>query len=151
MSPVHRRALGFQMNQPEEREGLSRKSRPLRGHLRHSGEWQDIGGNNTHSAIPFPIQQEPQTRGLEKYGSSSSAALTPQRFIVMQDGEEEVQPGIPLGRTWGKFPEELSQRDRLQRPFGNRQRLESHQEIHTPGGEGKQDKGESSHYSSYRR
>ncbi|MBW0586768.1 hypothetical protein O181_126483 [Austropuccinia psidii MF-1] len=31
------------------------------------------------------------------------------------------------------------------------QRLESHQEVQTPGGEGKQDKGESSHYPGYRR
>ncbi|MBW0572312.1 hypothetical protein O181_112027, partial [Austropuccinia psidii MF-1] len=62
-----------------------------------------------------------------------------------------VQPGIPLGRTWSKLPEDLSQRDRLQRPYDNNQRLESHQEVQTPGGEGKQDKGKSSHYPSYRR
>ncbi|MBW0464273.1 hypothetical protein O181_003988 [Austropuccinia psidii MF-1] len=69
----------------------------------------------------------------------------------MEHGQEEVQPGIPLGRTWSKWPEDLSQRVRLQRPYGNHQRLESHQEVQTPGGEGKQDKGESSHYPSYRR
>ncbi|MBW0489498.1 hypothetical protein O181_029213 [Austropuccinia psidii MF-1] len=45
----------------------------------------------------------------------------------------------------------MSQRDRLQRPYGNYQRLESYQAVQTPGGEGKQDKGESSHYPSYRR
>ncbi|MBW0475449.1 hypothetical protein O181_015164 [Austropuccinia psidii MF-1] len=64
---------------------------------------------------------------------------------------DQVQPGIAIGRTWSKFPEGLSQRDRLQRPYGNHQRLESHQAFQTPGGEGKQDKGESSHYPSYRR
>ncbi|MBW0504622.1 hypothetical protein O181_044337 [Austropuccinia psidii MF-1] len=69
----------------------------------------------------------------------------------MEPGQQEVQPGIPLGRTLRKFPEDLSQRDRLQRPYGNHQRLESHQEVQTPGGEGKQDKGESSHYPSYKR
>ncbi|MBW0467747.1 hypothetical protein O181_007462 [Austropuccinia psidii MF-1] len=69
----------------------------------------------------------------------------------MEHGQQEVQPGIPLGRTWSNFPEDLSQRDRLQRPYGNHQRLESHQAFQTPGGEGKQDKGESSHYPSYRR
>ncbi|MBW0469377.1 hypothetical protein O181_009092 [Austropuccinia psidii MF-1] len=69
----------------------------------------------------------------------------------MEHGQQEVQPVIPLGRTWSKFPEYLHQRDRLQRPYGNHQRLESHQEVQTPGGEGKQDKGESSHYPSYRR
>ncbi|MBW0486626.1 hypothetical protein O181_026341 [Austropuccinia psidii MF-1] len=45
----------------------------------------------------------------------------------------------------------MSQRDRLQRPYCNHQRLESHQAVQTPGGEGKQDKGESIHYPSYRR
>ncbi|MBW0493343.1 hypothetical protein O181_033058 [Austropuccinia psidii MF-1] len=69
----------------------------------------------------------------------------------MEHGQQEAQPGIPLGRTWSKFPEDLSQRDRLQRPYGNHQRLESHQAVQTPGGEGKQDKGDSSHYPSYRR
>ncbi|MBW0487428.1 hypothetical protein O181_027143 [Austropuccinia psidii MF-1] len=69
----------------------------------------------------------------------------------MEHGQKEVQPGIPLGRTWSKFPEDLSQRDRLQIPYGNHQRLESHQEVQTPGDEAKQDKGESSHYPSYRR
>ncbi|MBW0481919.1 hypothetical protein O181_021634 [Austropuccinia psidii MF-1] len=69
----------------------------------------------------------------------------------MEHGQQEVQPDIPLGRTWSKLPEDLSQRDRLQRPYGNHQRLESHQAVQTPGGEGKQDKGESSHYPSYKR
>ncbi|MBW0467717.1 hypothetical protein O181_007432 [Austropuccinia psidii MF-1] len=58
---------------------------------------------------------------------------------------------MPLGRAWSKFPEDLSQRDRLQTTSGNHQRLEYHQEVQTPGGEGKQDKGKSSHYPSYRR
>ncbi|MBW0559850.1 hypothetical protein O181_099565, partial [Austropuccinia psidii MF-1] len=62
-----------------------------------------------------------------------------------------IQPGISLDRTWKTFPEDLSQRDRIQRPYDNPQRLESHQEFQSPGGEGKQDKGESSHYPSYRR
>ncbi|MBW0482630.1 hypothetical protein O181_022345 [Austropuccinia psidii MF-1] len=45
----------------------------------------------------------------------------------------------------------MSQRDRLQIPYGNHESLESHQEIQTPGGEGKQDKKESNHYPSDRR
>ncbi|MBW0500508.1 hypothetical protein O181_040223 [Austropuccinia psidii MF-1] len=69
----------------------------------------------------------------------------------MEHGQQEVQPGIPLGRAWSKLPEDLSQRDTLQRPYYNHQRLESHQAVQTPGGEGKQGKGESSHYPSYRR
>ncbi|MBW0489236.1 hypothetical protein O181_028951 [Austropuccinia psidii MF-1] len=110
-------------NQPDDIEGLSRTRRPGRGHLGDSGGWQDTEGNYTHSAIHLPIEQRPQTRGLERYGSSSSASPTPQRLISMEHGKQEVQPGIPLGRTWSKFPEDLSQRDRLQRPYGNHQRL----------------------------
>ncbi|MBW0542841.1 hypothetical protein O181_082556 [Austropuccinia psidii MF-1] len=45
----------------------------------------------------------------------------------------------------------MSQRDRLQSFYGNHQRLEPHHSVQTPGGEGNQDKGESSHYPSYRR
>ncbi|MBW0486867.1 hypothetical protein O181_026582 [Austropuccinia psidii MF-1] len=124
MSPVHLRNLGFQRNQPEDREGFFRTRRPGRGHLGHSGGWQDVEGNNNPSAIHFPIQQEPKTK---------------------------VQPSVPLGRTWSKLPEDMSQRDRLQSPYDNHQILESHHAVQTPGGEGKQDKGESSHYPSYRR
>ncbi|MBW0501541.1 hypothetical protein O181_041256 [Austropuccinia psidii MF-1] len=69
----------------------------------------------------------------------------------MEHRQQEVQPVIPLGRTWRKFPEDLSQSKRLQRPYGNHQRLESQQEVQAPGGEGKQDKGESSRYPSYKR
>ncbi|MBW0523593.1 hypothetical protein O181_063308 [Austropuccinia psidii MF-1] len=79
MSPVHLRNLGFQRNQPEEREGFSRTRRPGGGHLGHSSGWQDIEGNHTHLAIHIPIQKKPQNRGLEGYGSSSSAPPTPQR------------------------------------------------------------------------
>ncbi|MBW0551082.1 hypothetical protein O181_090797 [Austropuccinia psidii MF-1] len=135
----------------EDREGLSRTRRPGRGHLGHSGGWHNIEGNHTNSSINIPIQQEPQRRGLERYGSSSSAPHTPQRFILMKHGKKEVQPGIQLGRTWSKFTEDLSQRDKLQRSYSNHQRLEYHHAVQTPGGEGKQDKGESSHYPSYRR
>ncbi|MBW0492759.1 hypothetical protein O181_032474 [Austropuccinia psidii MF-1] len=71
MSPVHLRNLGFQRNQPEDREGLSRTRRPGRGYLGHSGGGQDTEGNHTHPSIHFPVKQEPQTRGLERYGSGS--------------------------------------------------------------------------------
>ncbi|MBW0552608.1 hypothetical protein O181_092323 [Austropuccinia psidii MF-1] len=69
----------------------------------------------------------------------------------MEHGQQEVQPSISLSRTWSKLPEDLSQRDRLQGSYGNYQRSESYQAIQTPGGKGKQDKGELSHYPSYRR
>ncbi|MBW0544891.1 hypothetical protein O181_084606 [Austropuccinia psidii MF-1] len=77
MSPVHLRNLGFERNQPEDRQGFSRTRRPGRGHLGHIGGWKATEGKYTHPAIHFPIQQEPQTRGLERYGSSSSAPPTP--------------------------------------------------------------------------
>ncbi|MBW0506803.1 hypothetical protein O181_046518 [Austropuccinia psidii MF-1] len=69
----------------------------------------------------------------------------------MEHGQQEVQPSITLGRPWSKFPEDISQRDILQRPYCNHQSMESLQAVQTPGGEGNQDKGESSHYPSYRR
>ncbi|MBW0495057.1 hypothetical protein O181_034772 [Austropuccinia psidii MF-1] len=68
----------------------------------------------------------------------------------MEHGQQDIQTSIPLGRTWSNFPEDMSQRERLQKPYGNNQSLESHQAVQTPGGEGNQDKGESSHYPSYR-
>ncbi|MBW0556171.1 hypothetical protein O181_095886 [Austropuccinia psidii MF-1] len=54
----------------------------------------------------------------------------------MEYAQQEVQPSIPLVRTWGKLPEDVSQRDRPQRPYGNHQRLESCQAVQTPGGKG---------------
>ncbi|MBW0497471.1 hypothetical protein O181_037186 [Austropuccinia psidii MF-1] len=108
MSPVHLRDLGFQRHQPEERESFSKTRRPGRGHLGCSSGWKDIERNHTHSAIHIPIQQKPQTRGQESNGSSSSAPPTPQRPFSMEHGKQEVQPGIPLGRTWSMFPEDLS-------------------------------------------
>ncbi|MBW0461355.1 hypothetical protein O181_001070 [Austropuccinia psidii MF-1] len=79
MPPVHLRDLGFQGHQPEDREGLSRARIPGRGQLGHSSGWKDIEVNHTHYAIHIPIQQKPQTRGLEGYGPSYSAPPTPQR------------------------------------------------------------------------
>ncbi|MBW0519196.1 hypothetical protein O181_058911 [Austropuccinia psidii MF-1] len=93
------RDLGFQQNQPENREGLSRTRRPGRGHLGHNGGWQNNEGDNINLAIHTPFQQKPQTRGQERHGSSSSPPPTPQRFISMEHGQQEVQPGISLGRT----------------------------------------------------
>ncbi|MBW0466902.1 hypothetical protein O181_006617 [Austropuccinia psidii MF-1] len=84
MSPAHLRNLGIPRNQPEDRQGWFRTRRPETGHLGHSGGWKDTEGKNTHSAIHLPIQQKSQTRGLEGYGSSSSAPPTPQRSIPME-------------------------------------------------------------------
>ncbi|MBW0473160.1 hypothetical protein O181_012875 [Austropuccinia psidii MF-1] len=151
MSPIYLRDLGFQRNQPEDREELSRTRRPERGHLGHSGGWQNNEGDNINLAIHTPIKWRCQTRGLEIHGSSSSEPPTPQGLIPIEHEQQEVQPGISLSRTWSKLPEDLFQRDRLQRPYGNHQRLEFYQAVQTPGGKGTEDKGESSHYPSYRR
>ncbi|MBW0501951.1 hypothetical protein O181_041666 [Austropuccinia psidii MF-1] len=86
MSPVHLRNLGVPRNQSKDREGLSRIRRSGRGHLGHSGRWKDTEGNHTHSGIHFSIQQKPQTRGLEGYGSSLSAPPPPQRSFPMEHG-----------------------------------------------------------------
>ncbi|MBW0465378.1 hypothetical protein O181_005093 [Austropuccinia psidii MF-1] len=40
----------------------------------------------------------------------------------MNPGQKEVQPGIPLCDTGSRLPEDMSQRDKLQRPYGNHQR-----------------------------
>ncbi|MBW0575502.1 hypothetical protein O181_115217 [Austropuccinia psidii MF-1] len=77
MFPAYLRDLGFQRNQPEDREALSRTRRPGRGNLRHGGGWQNNEGDKINLAIHTTIQQEPQTRGLKGYGSSSSAPPTP--------------------------------------------------------------------------
>ncbi|MBW0488461.1 hypothetical protein O181_028176 [Austropuccinia psidii MF-1] len=71
MSSLHLR------KQLEDGEGLSIMRRPGRGHLGHRGGWQYTEGSHTHSSINLPIEQKPQTRGLEGYGSSSSAPPTP--------------------------------------------------------------------------
>ncbi|MBW0549742.1 hypothetical protein O181_089457 [Austropuccinia psidii MF-1] len=81
MSPVNLRDLDFQRNQPEDREGFSRARRPGRGHLGHSGGWQNNEVENINLAIYTPFQQEPQTGGLARHGSSSSAPPTPQRLF----------------------------------------------------------------------
>ncbi|MBW0502033.1 hypothetical protein O181_041748 [Austropuccinia psidii MF-1] len=149
MLPVPPRNLGIPRNQPEVREGLFRTRRPGRGHLGHSGGWQDTEGNHNHSAIYLPIQQKTQTRGLEGYESSYSASPAPQRSFPMENVQQEAKPGIPLGTTWSKLPEHMSPRDILQRSYCNHQRMKSHHAVQTPGAEVNQDKGESSHYPSY--
>ncbi|MBW0488641.1 hypothetical protein O181_028356 [Austropuccinia psidii MF-1] len=90
MSYIHLRNLGFQRRQPEDREGLSRTRRPRGRHLGHSSGWQEIEQNHNHSAIHIPIQQKPQTRGLEAYRSSSLASPTPQRPFSMENGQQEA-------------------------------------------------------------
>ncbi|MBW0494833.1 hypothetical protein O181_034548 [Austropuccinia psidii MF-1] len=91
-----------------------------------------------------------QTRALEGYGSSSSAhQLLKDLFNGAWKKRRSTEH--PSGQNWGKFPADMLQRDRFQRPYGHHQRLESHQKVQNPGDEGKQHKAESNHYPSYRR
>ncbi|MBW0491251.1 hypothetical protein O181_030966 [Austropuccinia psidii MF-1] len=78
------------------------------------------------------MQHKPQNRGLKGFGSSSSAPTTPQRSFPMGHGQKEVQPRISLGRTWRKFPEDMSQRDQLQRTYGNDQRNQQISDQESP-------------------
>ncbi|MBW0522219.1 hypothetical protein O181_061934 [Austropuccinia psidii MF-1] len=78
-----------------------------------------VDGNTLREIIPTVPFTFQLNRGLEGYGSSSSAPSTPKRFISMEHGQQEVKPGIPLGRTSSKFQEDMSQRDKLQSPYGN--------------------------------
>ncbi|MBW0521477.1 hypothetical protein O181_061192 [Austropuccinia psidii MF-1] len=52
----------------------------------------------------------------------------------MKHGNKEVQPGLIMGKTWGKLPEGMFQRDIFQRPY-----------VQTLRRERSQDKGETSH------
>ncbi|MBW0479286.1 hypothetical protein O181_019001 [Austropuccinia psidii MF-1] len=99
MSFLILRNLGIQRKQKEDRQGLFRARRPGTGYLGHNSGLQNTERNNTHSAIHLPDQQKPQTRGQKGYGSSSSAPTTPQQLILMEHGQQEVQPSITLGRT----------------------------------------------------
>ncbi|MBW0464667.1 hypothetical protein O181_004382 [Austropuccinia psidii MF-1] len=122
MSPVHLRNLDPK-EPPRGQRMLLQSQKTWKRKLGHSGGWQDTEGNHTHSSIHLLIQQKPQNSGLEGYESSSSPPTTPQISFPMESGKKEVPPSITLGRNWSK----------------------------TPGGELNQDKGESSHYPSYRR
>ncbi|MBW0462331.1 hypothetical protein O181_002046 [Austropuccinia psidii MF-1] len=117
MSPAHLRSLGVPWNQPEDRKGLL-GSRRL-GFGKH-GEWQETQGYHAHTLT----QQTPQDRGLDRFGSSSSSLLTPEKPVSMEHRKKEIQPGLTLGRTWGCLGEDMSQRYIFQGPYGNDQRLE---------------------------
>ncbi|MBW0471914.1 hypothetical protein O181_011629 [Austropuccinia psidii MF-1] len=87
MSPVHLKYLGALRNQPEERTGLFRSRAP--GFGQHS-ELQDTQVNHSHTPINLPIQQNPQTRGLDRHGSSTSAPPTPQRPVPIENGKQDI-------------------------------------------------------------
>ncbi|MBW0508339.1 hypothetical protein O181_048054 [Austropuccinia psidii MF-1] len=93
MSLVHLMCHGIARNQPEDRHGPLRTRRL--GFRRHIG-LQNTEGNHTHATINLLIQQEPQNRELEGYGSIYSAPTTSQRFISMEHGQQEVKANFTL-------------------------------------------------------
>ncbi|MBW0474639.1 hypothetical protein O181_014354 [Austropuccinia psidii MF-1] len=101
MSPVHLR------NQSEDIPGLFRGRRPGSGHHNRGRTW----------------------RGLEGYGSSSSAPFTPQRSILMEHGQQSAQASFTLHRTGSILHEGMFQIDTLQRSYGNHQIMESQHEV----------------------
>ncbi|MBW0482508.1 hypothetical protein O181_022223 [Austropuccinia psidii MF-1] len=90
--PVHLRALWVLRNPPEDLPGLLESIVSGTGPY---GGWQNTHGNNAHTAIHLPIQQEPQTRGAEGSVSSSLSPPTPQRLVSIElESQKEVQkPG----------------------------------------------------------
>ncbi|MBW0507899.1 hypothetical protein O181_047614 [Austropuccinia psidii MF-1] len=87
MSLVHLWNLEIPRNQPADRQGMFRTRTSGSG---HDSGWQDTEGNHTHTSIHLPIQQRRQARGLEGYGSISSAPPTTQRFILIEHGQQLV-------------------------------------------------------------
>ncbi|MBW0478678.1 hypothetical protein O181_018393 [Austropuccinia psidii MF-1] len=114
------------MSQPED------KKRPLKARIsdsEHHGGCQNTKRNHYYTSIHLPIEQKPYTRGLEGCGSISSAPPAPCGLVLLENGQKRFQPRITLLRACGKPPQEISQRDTLQRPYGNHQRLGSQQEF----------------------
>ncbi|MBW0462728.1 hypothetical protein O181_002443 [Austropuccinia psidii MF-1] len=116
-------------SQKEEESDLFRTRR---SGLRNYGVWKGTQANNSHPAIYLPIKQEHQKRGLEGYGLISSSEMNTQGPVPMENGKQEFQPSITLGRTCSKVPEDMPQKDTLQGPHGNNQRVESQQEVRIP-------------------
>ncbi|MBW0524480.1 hypothetical protein O181_064195 [Austropuccinia psidii MF-1] len=112
---LHLGYLGVPRNQQEIPELFKgRRS----GSGSHCG-WNNTEGNHSHTSIHLPVQQEPQIRGLEGYGLSSSAPPASQRLVPVENARREVKPGITLGINWSKLKEDMSQRDTLQRNYEN--------------------------------
>ncbi|MBW0507524.1 hypothetical protein O181_047239 [Austropuccinia psidii MF-1] len=96
MSLVHLRVLKVPRSQPEDstRPFISKGS----GFGKH-GYWKETQGENYQNPIHLAIQHTPQTSGLERYGSSTSAPPNAQKPVPMKHGKPEVQPGLKLGRN----------------------------------------------------
>ncbi|MBW0486157.1 hypothetical protein O181_025872 [Austropuccinia psidii MF-1] len=105
--PKNRRNLRVSRNQTEERLGIFNTRCLGSG---YHGELQNTQENHYNTDIHLAIQQEPQTRGLEGYGSSSSVPPIPQIFVSMEHSQKGFEHIIKLGRTCGKLPVDVSNR-----------------------------------------
>ncbi|MBW0463276.1 hypothetical protein O181_002991 [Austropuccinia psidii MF-1] len=88
MSSVHLRNIGVPRNQPVDRTGVSRSKRPGSG---QHDEWKDPQGDYSHTLIHLTTQQKPKNRGLDRYGSSTSAPPTPQRPVPMEHRKKRLK------------------------------------------------------------
>ncbi|MBW0464388.1 hypothetical protein O181_004103 [Austropuccinia psidii MF-1] len=72
------------------------------------------------TTLPFTFQFNRNLTQEDSKGMEQALQLHQLlKDISMGHGKQEVQPSIRLGRTWRKFPEDMSQRDILQRTYGN--------------------------------
>ncbi|MBW0555348.1 hypothetical protein O181_095063 [Austropuccinia psidii MF-1] len=114
MSPVHLKNLGFQMNQPEDREGLSRTRRAGRGHLGNSA------GCYRRTADPDRAYSD-SLRLTRSKPNQLSSGFTPFRNqqISGQDSPFFTIPGSSRRRQVykGKTETTLSQRKRESDPM----------------------------------
>ncbi|MBW0520462.1 hypothetical protein O181_060177 [Austropuccinia psidii MF-1] len=111
MSSVHLRDLEVPTNHPEDRKQLFRSRRSGFG---KNGECKKTQRKHSHTPIHLSVPQKPQTRGLDRHGSSTSAPSPPQRPAPKEHENKDIQPGFKLGRTWRKIPKDMSQRDIFQ-------------------------------------
>ncbi|MBW0536577.1 hypothetical protein O181_076292 [Austropuccinia psidii MF-1] len=80
-------------SQLEERKGLFRCGRSGFG---QQGEWQDTEGNHAHTPINLPVKKRPQSRRLDRHGSSTSALPTPQRPVPVEHVTQDLKHGFKL-------------------------------------------------------
>ncbi|MBW0530314.1 hypothetical protein O181_070029 [Austropuccinia psidii MF-1] len=100
--------------------------------------------------LPFPFKWKLKPEHLKDMDQALQL-YQPFKDTPIEHGKKEVQHRITMGRTWSKLPEDMSQRDTLQRPDENNQRLESQQKGQAPSGKDSQEKGKLSQYPGYRR
>ncbi|MBW0497056.1 hypothetical protein O181_036771 [Austropuccinia psidii MF-1] len=146
MSPVHLRNLGIPRNNQEYREEVFPEPEDLEEETLDTV----VDGKTLREIIPtLPLTFQFKKASNQRTGNiwiKFFSSTNSSNIYFNGAWKTRGSTWHPTGQNWSKIPEDLSQR-----PYGNNQRLESHQAVQTPGGDRKQDKGESSHYPSYGR